>query len=220
VIAELCPQLLLLLGVGEGGRLVNAPLSRSGGAGAGRRSLGAVPSATGHHVAVPPSHECPRQGLGGWHGQVHPLVPPGRRDVVVWDFHRHRLGAANEGGLRPRAHDHFWPRLRGRGLLLRRRGSHLRLRLSGRGRWTALHNKRCRQCHYNRRRRLCLRPRSHLCCSRRLLRLHHDWRPPLLSNRRLRLGGRDHRLWPRGLSRALRALARCCRRARPRPRRP
>jgi hypothetical protein len=77
VITELSPQLLLLLSVGEGGRLVNAPLSRSRAAGAGRRSLGVVPSAPGHHVAVPPPHERPLLGLGGWHGQVHPLVPPG-----------------------------------------------------------------------------------------------------------------------------------------------
>jgi hypothetical protein len=46
VVVELPPQLLLLLGVGEGGRTINAPLSRSGAAGAGRKGLGAVPSAS------------------------------------------------------------------------------------------------------------------------------------------------------------------------------
>jgi hypothetical protein len=107
VIAELLPQLLFLLGVGKvGGRLVDALLSRSRGAGAGRGSLGAVPPAPGHHVAVPPSHERSRLGLGDWHGEVHPLVPPGRRDVVVRDLHRHRLGAAGEGGILQRPHDH------------------------------------------------------------------------------------------------------------------
>jgi hypothetical protein len=84
VVTELSPQLLLLPGVGEGGRTVDAPFSRSRAAGAGGRSLGTVPSAPGHHVAVPPPHERPLLlGLGGWHGEVHPLVPPGRRGVVV-----------------------------------------------------------------------------------------------------------------------------------------
>jgi hypothetical protein len=108
VIVELLQQLLLLLGIGEmGGRLVGALLSRSRGAGAGRGSLGAVPSAPGHHVSVPPSNKRPRLGLGGWRGQAHPLVPPGRRDVVVRDFHRYCLGAAGEGGLLPRLHNHL-----------------------------------------------------------------------------------------------------------------
>jgi hypothetical protein len=78
VIAELLPQLLLLLGVDKvGGRLVDALLARSRGAGVGRGSLGAVPSASSHHVAVPPSNKRPRLGLGGWRGQACPLVPPG-----------------------------------------------------------------------------------------------------------------------------------------------
>jgi hypothetical protein len=68
VVTELPPQLLLLLGIGEGGRLANALLQRSKGAGAGRSSLGAVPSAPGHHVAVPPPHERPLLGFGGRHG--------------------------------------------------------------------------------------------------------------------------------------------------------
>jgi hypothetical protein len=59
VVAELSPQLLLLLGVDEGRRTVNAPLSRSGAAGARRRGLDAVPSASCHHVAVPPPHKSP-----------------------------------------------------------------------------------------------------------------------------------------------------------------
>jgi hypothetical protein len=59
MVAELSPQLLLLLGVGKSGRIANAPLSRGGAAGAGRRGLGTVPSASSHHVAVPPPHESP-----------------------------------------------------------------------------------------------------------------------------------------------------------------
>jgi hypothetical protein len=103
VIAELLPQLVLLLGVvEEGGRLVNTLLARGWGAGARRRSLGAAPRAPSHQVAVPPSNERPRLGLGGRRGQACPLVPTRRRGVVVRDFHRHRPGAAGEGGLLPR----------------------------------------------------------------------------------------------------------------------
>jgi hypothetical protein len=132
VVTELPPQLLLLLGVGEGGRLVDALLPRSKEAGAGRGSLGAVPSSPGHHVAIPPPHERPLLGLGGRHGQVHPLVPPGRRGVVVRDLHRHRPGAADERGLLLRPNRRLRPRLRGRGLLLRRHGRRLWLRLKDR----------------------------------------------------------------------------------------
>jgi hypothetical protein len=98
-----------------------------------------VPLAPGHHVAVPPSNKRPRLGLGGWRGQARPLVPPGRRDVVIRDFHRRRLGAAGEGGLLPHLHDHFRPRLRrGRRLLRLNHGRrpprlrHPRLRPGGR----------------------------------------------------------------------------------------
>jgi hypothetical protein len=52
VVTELSPQLLLLLGIGKGGRTIDAPLSRSRAVGAGRRSLGAVLLASCHHVAV------------------------------------------------------------------------------------------------------------------------------------------------------------------------
>jgi hypothetical protein len=156
VITELLPHLLLLLGVGKlGAARRRAPLPKQG-AGAGRGSLGAVPPAPGHHVVVPPSNKRPCLGLGGWRGQARPLVPPGRRDVVIRNLHRHRLGAVGEGGLLPRLHDHLRPRLRGRGLLLRRRGRCLQPRLSSRRRRTALRSRRCRQCHYNRRRRLYL----------------------------------------------------------------
>jgi hypothetical protein len=44
VAAELSPQLLLPLRVGECGRIVSDPLHLGGVAGAGRRGLGAVPS--------------------------------------------------------------------------------------------------------------------------------------------------------------------------------
>jgi hypothetical protein len=100
MVTELLPQLLLLLSVSKGGRTVDAPPSRSRAAGAGGRGLGTVSSAPGHHVAGPPPHERPLLlGLGGRRGEAGPLVPPGRRGVVVWDLHRHRLGAAGEHGL-------------------------------------------------------------------------------------------------------------------------
>jgi hypothetical protein len=65
MIAELLPQLLLLLGVGEGGRLVDMLLAQARRGGVGRRGLDAASRAPGHHVAVPPSNKCPRLGLGG-----------------------------------------------------------------------------------------------------------------------------------------------------------
>jgi hypothetical protein len=78
VAAQLLPQLLLLLGVGEkrGWHVdVLLPLprarcwtARARGGGAGRRGLDAVPRAPSHHVAVPPSDERPRLGLRGWCG--------------------------------------------------------------------------------------------------------------------------------------------------------
>jgi hypothetical protein len=63
VTAELSPQLLLPLRVGERGRIVSDPLHLGGVAGAGRRGLDAVPSAPCHHVAVAPPHEDPLLGL-------------------------------------------------------------------------------------------------------------------------------------------------------------
>jgi hypothetical protein len=42
VIAELLPQLLLLLGVGEGGRLVDTLLAQARRGGVGRRGLDAA----------------------------------------------------------------------------------------------------------------------------------------------------------------------------------
>jgi hypothetical protein len=63
VAAELSPQLLLPLGVGERGRVVSDPLHLGEVAGAGRRGLGAMPSAPCHHVAVAPPHEGPLLGL-------------------------------------------------------------------------------------------------------------------------------------------------------------
>jgi hypothetical protein len=56
MVTEFPPQLLLLLSVSEGGRLVDAPLSWGRAAGVGSRSLGTEPSASGHHVAIPPPH--------------------------------------------------------------------------------------------------------------------------------------------------------------------
>jgi hypothetical protein len=66
VAAELSPQLLLPLGVGERRRIASEPLYRGGVAGAGRRGLGAVPSAPRHHVALASPHEDPLLGL--WEG--------------------------------------------------------------------------------------------------------------------------------------------------------
>jgi hypothetical protein len=57
--AELPPQLLLPLGVGERGRVASDPLHLGGVAGAGRRGPDAMPSAPCHHVALTPPHEGP-----------------------------------------------------------------------------------------------------------------------------------------------------------------
>jgi hypothetical protein len=75
VIAELLPQLLLRLSLGEMGRrridALPPPLrarcgtTRGREAGARRRGLGAVPRVPRHHAVVPPPHERPRLGLGG-----------------------------------------------------------------------------------------------------------------------------------------------------------
>jgi hypothetical protein len=78
MIAQLLPQLLLLLGVSEEGGwridvLLPLPqahrwIARARGAGVGRRGLGAVPRAPDHHVAIPPSDKRPRLRLEGWCG--------------------------------------------------------------------------------------------------------------------------------------------------------
>jgi hypothetical protein len=68
MIAELLPQLLLLLGIGEGWRLVDTLLAQARRGGMGRRGLDVASQAPSQHVAVPPSNERPRLGLGGWHG--------------------------------------------------------------------------------------------------------------------------------------------------------
>jgi hypothetical protein len=93
-----------------------------------------MPLASCHHVAVPPPHKCPLLGLEGRRGEAHPLVPPGRRGVVVRNLHHHRPGAAGECGLLLRLHRRLRPRLRGCDLLLWCRGRCLRLRLYDRGR--------------------------------------------------------------------------------------
>jgi hypothetical protein len=98
MIAELLPQLLLLLSVGEGGRLVDTLLAQARTGGVGRRGLDAASRAPGHHVAVPTSNKRPRVGIGGWRGQACPLVPPGRLDVVIRDFHRRRMGLPARAG--------------------------------------------------------------------------------------------------------------------------
>jgi hypothetical protein len=110
------------------------------GGGAGRRGLDVVPRAPSHHVAVPPSDECPRLRLGGWCGKASPLVPPGRRGVIVGNLHYRRLGAAGEGGVL-RRHNDLHCRLRYRSCRLQLRRGDLRLRkhLSGRGHLTRLH---------------------------------------------------------------------------------
>jgi hypothetical protein len=92
-----------------------------------------VPRAPSHHVVVPPYDERPRLRLGGWRGQACPLVPPGRRDIIVRDLHRRRLGAASEGGLLLHHRNRLRPRLRGCRLLLRRRDHRLLPRLAATG---------------------------------------------------------------------------------------
>jgi hypothetical protein len=169
-----------------------------------------MPRAPDHHVVVPPSHKRPRLGLRGWRRQARPLVPPGRRDVVVRDLHRRRLGAAGEGGLLLHHHDRLRPRPHGCGFLLRRRDRHLQLCLGGRGCRTILHGRRHRLRHRDWRLRLRLRHLSRLRRGRHL---------PCLRDRRPQPSGRCHQPRPRGLGRALRTPARR-RRACGRPRRP
>jgi hypothetical protein len=171
-----------------------------------------MPRTPGHHVAVPPSHKRPRLGLGGWRGQACPLVPPGRRDVVVGDLHHRRLGAAGEYGplLRRRGRG-LLLRHRGCGLLSRHRDRRLQSHLSGPGRRTRLRGRHRRLRHCNWRRQLYLRHRSHL---------GHGGLLPHLRRCLPRLCNCRCRPWPRGLGRALRALARCRRCAYGRPLRP
>jgi hypothetical protein len=170
-----------------------------------------MPRAPGHHVTIPPSHKRPRLRLGGWCGQACPLIPTGRRDVIVGDLHRCRLGAAGESGPLLLHHDHLLLHHRGRGLLPRHRNRRLQLRLSGRGRRTRLHgrHRRLRHCDWRRQLYLCHRPR-----------LGHGG---LLSNLRRhlpRLRNCRRRPRPRGRGRVLRVPARRRLRAYGRPRRP
>jgi hypothetical protein len=94
VAAELSPQLLLPLRVGKRRRVISNPFHLGGVAGARRRGLGAMSPAPRHHVAVASPHEGPLLGLWGERGEAHPLVPPGRRGIVVRDLHHHHPGAA------------------------------------------------------------------------------------------------------------------------------
>jgi hypothetical protein len=118
VAPELSPELLLSLGIGERRGIASDPLHLGGMAGAGGRGLGATSSVPRHHVTLVPPHEGPLLGLGGACGEASPLIPPGRRGVVIRDLHHLRPGLA--GGRRPlrrlrrRLHLH----LRGHGRLL------------------------------------------------------------------------------------------------------
>jgi hypothetical protein len=154
VAAELSPELLLPLGVGEHRRVANGPLHLGGVAGAGRRGLDTVPLAPRHHVALAPPHEGPLLRLRGERGEARPLIPPGRRGVVVRDLHHHRPGAA--GRRQPlcclRRHRRF--RLRSRGRLTWRRDHRLWPHLRGHGRPAAL---------LSRHRPLCLRRGRRRC---------------------------------------------------------
>jgi hypothetical protein len=165
-----------------------------------------VPSTPCHHVTLTPPHKGPLLGLWGKRWEARPRVPPGRRGVIVWDLHHHRPGAA--GGCRPlrRLRRRLRPRLRSRGSLTRCRGHRFRPRPHDRGRPTAL---------LSRRSGLRLHHRRH-----HGLRLHRDRRTPLLDGRRLWNDGPIRWPRPRGLSGALRALARRGRRAHSRPRCP
>jgi hypothetical protein len=77
MVAELPPQLLLPLGVGERGQVTSDPLYLGGVAGAGRRGLGTVPSAPYHHVALAQPHEGPLLGLWGRCGKLVHWSHPG-----------------------------------------------------------------------------------------------------------------------------------------------
>jgi hypothetical protein len=63
VAAELSPQLLFPLRVGEREWIASNPLHLGGVADTGRRGLSAMSSAPCHHVAVAPPHEGPLLGL-------------------------------------------------------------------------------------------------------------------------------------------------------------
>jgi hypothetical protein len=83
VAPELSPELLLPSGAGKRRGIASSPLYLGGVAGAGGRGLGAVSSISRHHVTLAPPHEGPSLGLGGACGEASPLVPPGRRGVIV-----------------------------------------------------------------------------------------------------------------------------------------
>jgi hypothetical protein len=116
VAAKLPPQLLLGLSLGKVSRRCTRALplllrtcrgaARSWKGGARRRSLSTVSRAPQRCAAIIPHHECPHRGLGGWHGQAHPLVPVGRWDVLVRDLHHRSVTDVDWGWRR-------WNRRRG-----------------------------------------------------------------------------------------------------------
>jgi hypothetical protein len=139
VASELAPELLLPPGVSKRRGIIDGPLHLGGVAGAGGRGLGTVSPVPRHHVPLVPPHESPLLGLGGTRGEANPLVPPGRRGVIIRDLHHLRPGTA--GGHQPLCHLHrrLHSRLRGRGRLTWRHGHHLWLRLCNHVRRRGLH---------------------------------------------------------------------------------
>jgi hypothetical protein len=138
----------------------------------GRRGPGAEPRTHGHHVAILPPDESPRLRIGGWHGWAPPLVPPGRRDVVIGDLHRRLLGGAGEGGALLLYRSRFRLHRHGRELLLQRGDLRLRQRLRDRGRQMRLSSRRRRERHHDRRRWLHLHHRPCFGHGQLLPRLH------------------------------------------------
>jgi hypothetical protein len=139
VAPELSPELLLPPGVSKRRGIVGNPLHLGGVAGAGGRGLGAVSSVPRHHVTLVPPHEGPLLRLGGACGEASPLIPPGRRGVVIRDLHHLRPGIASGRQRLCRLHRRLHLRLHGRGRLTRHRGYHLRLRLCDHGCRHGLH---------------------------------------------------------------------------------
>jgi hypothetical protein len=211
------------LGVGERRRVTRDPLYLGGAAGTGRRGLGTMPSAP---ATMWPSRRLTRapswdsgESVGKLTHWSHPGGGESSSGISTTTAREPPVGAGPYAAsvdastcasvaagsrrghrFRQRPHDHGRPTA-----LLRCR------------RWLRLHRDRRSglRLHHDRRRRLRLHHGR-----RRGLHLRHDRRPPLLDSRRLRRGGMIRRLWPRGLSRALRALARRGRCTRPRPRHP
>jgi hypothetical protein len=94
VTPELSPELLLPPGVSKRRGIASDSLHLGEVAGAGGRGLGAVSSVPRHHVTLVPPHEGALLGLGGACGEASPLIPPGRRGVVIRDLHHLRPGTA------------------------------------------------------------------------------------------------------------------------------